>query len=150
MRTIHLASDHAGFALKGLLARHLESRGYAVQDHGTHSTESCDYPVLAHALAAAVEAEPEGLGVLICGTGIGMSIAANRMAGIRAAVCLNEYLARMTRMHNDANVLCLGERVIGIGLAFSIADVFLATPFEGGRHQRRIDLIETCCPSITA
>ena len=111
MRTIHLASDHAGFALKGLLARHLESRGYAVQDHGTHSTESCDYPVLAHALAAAVEAEPEGLGVLICGTGIGVSITANRHPGIRAALCATELhkdtdnVSRISLI-NDTSGLC--------------------------------------------
>ena len=142
MRTIHLASDHAGFALKGLLARHLESRGYAVQDHGTHSTESCDYPVLAHALAAAVEAEPEGLGVLICGTGIGVSITANRHPGIRAALCATELQARLAREHNNANVLCLGERVTGQGVALDIAELFLNTAFEGGRHLRRINQIE--------
>ena len=141
MRTIHLASDHAGFALKGLLARHLESRGYAVQDHGTHSTESCDYPVLAHALAAAVEAEPEGLGVLICGTGIGVSITANRHPGIRAALCATELQARLAREHNNANVLCVGARIIGDELARAITDAFLDGHFAGGRHQRRLDRI---------
>ena len=149
-KTVFIGSDHAGLTLKAALVAHLTESGHAVIDLGPTEAKSVDYPDFAKAVCAKVLDTPEAAGILICGTGIGMSIAANRMAGIRAAVCLNEYLARMTRMHNDANVLCLGERVIGVGLAFSIADVFLATPFEGGRHQRRVDLIESCClaPSL--
>ena len=149
-KTVYIGSDHAGLTLKAALVTHLTTAGHAVIDLGPTEAKSVDYPDFAKAVCAKVLDTPEAAGILICGTGIGMSIAANRMAGIRAAVCLNEYLARMTRMHNDANVLCLGERVIGVGLALSIADVFLATPFEGGRHQRRVDLIESCClaPSL--
>ena len=112
----------------------------AVTDHGTYSKESCDYPVFAHALCNAVEAE-DVPGILICGTGIGMSIAANRHKGIRAALCTTELHARFTRLHNNANVLCLGARVTGVELALAIVDTFLSTEFEGGRHQRRIDLL---------
>ncbi|WP_297259336.1 ribose 5-phosphate isomerase B [uncultured Desulfovibrio sp.] len=140
METIHLACDHAGLELKETLKTALEARGFQIRDHGTHSRESCDYPQYAHALCAAVEAE-NGRGILICGTGIGMSIAANRHAGIRAALCTTELHARFTRLHNDANVLCLGARVTGVELALAIMHVFLDTAFEGGRHQRRIDLL---------
>jgi ribose 5-phosphate isomerase B len=140
MQTIHLASDHAGFALKSHLVQYLESKGFAVADEGTHSTESCDYPVLAHKLCAAVEKE-QGLGILICGTGIGVSIAANRHPGIRAALCATELQARLSRQHNNANVLCLGARIIGVELAQAIVEAFLEGTFEGGRHQRRIDMI---------
>ena len=141
---IHLASDHAGFALKSALMLRLASLGYDLEDHGTHSTDSCDYPVYAQRLCDALLQQQErgDLGILICGTGIGMSIAANRVPGIRAALCTSEFQARATRQHNDANVLCLGERVTGTGLAFSITDAFLDTAFEGGRHLRRIELID--------
>ncbi|MDD6181225.1 MAG: ribose 5-phosphate isomerase B [Desulfovibrionaceae bacterium] len=142
MARIHIASDHAGYALKQELKQHLTAQGHDVTDHGCDAPASCDYPHFAHSLCEAVLAEPDGRGILICGTGIGMSIAANRHEGIRAALCTNEFLARATRMHNNANVLCLGERVVGAGLAASITDVFLGTEYEGGRHQRRIDLIE--------
>ncbi len=138
MEVIHLACDHAGLELKETLKNALEARGFRICDHGTHSRESCDYPQYAHALCAAVEAE-NGRGILICGTGIGMSIAANRHAGIRAALCTTELHARFTRLHNNANVLCLGARVTGVELALAIMNVFLETDFEGGRHQRRID-----------
>ena len=141
MAHIHIASDHAGFALKAALKKHLAAQGHDVIDHGCDAPASCDYPDFAHKLCNAVLAD-DGMGILICGTGIGMSIAANRHEGIRAALCTNEFLARATRMHNNANVLCLGERVVGVGLALSITDVFLNTDYEGGRHQRRIDLIE--------
>ena len=140
-RTIFIGSDHAGFALKESLKNHLSAAGHTVIDLGPEAATSCDYPVFAQKVCARVLKE-NALGVLVCGTGIGMSMAANRVAGIRAALCSNEYLARMTRLHNNANVLCLGERVIGPGLAASIADVFMATDFEGGRHQRRIDLFD--------
>jgi len=138
---VALGSDHAGFALKEVLKQHLTIRGFEPMDVGTMSTESCDYPAIAKDLCAKV-LEQGILGVLVCGTGIGMSMAANRFAGIRAAVCANGFQCEMTRKHNDCNVLCLGERVTGVGAAVSILDIFLDTEFEGGRHQRRVDLIE--------
>ncbi len=140
MQSIHLASDHAGIDLKTTLAEHLGKKGIKVVNHGTDSRESCDYPVLAHKLCAAVEATGEP-GILICGTGIGVSIAANRHAGIRAALCTTELHARFARLHNNANVLCLGARVTGVELAQAIVDAFLEASFEGGRHQRRLDLL---------
>lgn len=142
MPSIHIASDHAGFALKSALILHLSSLGYDIVDAGTNSTASCDYPVYARKVCAAVLNDEDSKGILICGTGVGMSITANRITGIRAALCASEFQARACRQHNDANVLCLGERVTGAGLAFAIAHAFLGTSFEGGRHQRRIDLID--------
>lgn len=141
MPTLYIGSDHAGLSLKEALKPHLEAKGYTLEDLGCHTSESCDYPLFAQELCRKV-LETGALGILICGTGLGMSMAANRFEGIRAALCANEYHARMTRLHNDANILCLGERVIGPGLAASICDAFLDTAFEGGRHQRRIDLME--------
>ena len=140
MKSIHMACDHAGIELKETLRAHLEKMGYTVTDHGTYSKESCDYPVFAHALCNAVEAE-DVPGILICGTGIGMSIAANRHKGIRAALCTNEFCAEMTRRHNNANILCMGGKVIDKETAVKLVDIFLHTEFEGGRHQRRIDQI---------
>ena len=125
-KRIIMGSDHAGFGLKLKVKAHLEARGFEVADVGTHTPEAI----------AAGEAD---LGILVCGTGIGMSMAANKHKGIRAACCENTFSARMTRMHNDANVLCFGERVIGYGLACDMADLFVDTPFEGGRHQARVD-----------
>lgn len=142
MASIHIASDHAGFALKSALILHLSSLGYTIVDEGTHSTASCDYPLYARKVCTAVLDDEDRKGILICGTGVGMSITANRITGIRAALCASEFQARACRQHNNANVLCLGERVTGSGLAFAIAHAFLDTPFEGGRHQRRIDLID--------
>jgi ribose 5-phosphate isomerase B len=139
-----IGSDHAGFALKEYLKDHLAAKGYEVEDMGTDSTASCDYPEYAYKVCERALVTGS-LGVLICGTGVGMSMSANRVAGIRAALCTNEYLARMTRKHNNANILCLGERVLGQGAAAAIADVFLETAFEGGRHQRRIDLMDSVC-----
>ncbi|MCD7984124.1 MAG: ribose 5-phosphate isomerase B [Desulfovibrio sp.] len=138
MQRIHLASDHAGFDLKATLAQQLTGLGYEVVDDGTHSKESCDYPVFAHKLCEAVERE-HCLGILVCGTGIGMSLAANRHPGIRAALCATELHARLSRRHNNANVLCLGSRVTGVELALAIMGAFLESQFEGGRHQRRLD-----------
>jgi ribose 5-phosphate isomerase B len=135
-------SDHAGFALKEHLKTFAASHGFEVTDVGADSSDSCDYPLFAARLCDLV-LEKDCLGVLICGTGLGMSMAANRRPGIRAALCANEYMARLTRMHNNANVLCLGERWIGSGLAESVTEIFLKTSFEGGRHQRRIDLFDT-------
>ena len=134
-----MGSDHAGYNLKQKVKAHLEARGIEVIDVGTDAPESCNYTVFAHALCEAVTGGVAPLGVLICGTGIGMSMAANKHAGIRAAACENTFSARMTRMHNNANVLCLGERVIGYGLACDMVDLFIDTPFEGGRHQARVD-----------
>jgi ribose 5-phosphate isomerase B len=140
MRTIVFGSDHAGFGLKNILMEHL-GQNFNIVDVGTHTLESCDYPEIAGKLAGEV-LDKNALGILICGSGIGVSITANRFSGIRAALCANEYMARMSRMHNDANVLCMGERIIGVDLAKAITDAFLNTPFEGGRHQRRVDLID--------
>ena len=139
IKKIVMGSDHAGFGLKQKVKAHLEGRGIEVIDVGTDTTDSCNYTVFAHALCEAVTRGVAPLGILICGTGIGMSMAANKHAGIRAAACENTFSARMTRMHNDANVLCLGERVIGYGLACDMVDLFIDTPFEGGRHQARVD-----------
>jgi len=145
MSLIVFGSDHAGLALKSVLMEHLQGR-FATHDVGTHTLDSCDYPEIAVRLATEVLTRG-ALGILICGSGIGMSITANRFAGIRAALCTNEYMARMSRMHNDANVLCLGERILGVDLAKAITDAFLDTRFEGGRHQRRVDLIDRQAPS---
>lgn len=134
-------SDHAGYRLKLELIEHAKKRGLSVRDLGTDAETSCDYPDFAHAVADAVAAG-EGLGVLVCGTGVGMSMAANRHPGIRAALCADTFSARMTRMHNDANVLCLGSRVVGGGLALDILDAFLDARFEGGRHAARVAKID--------
>ena len=138
-KRIVMGSDHAGYNLKLKVKAHLEARGFEVMDVGTHTTDSCNYTVYADALCKAIAAGEADLGILVCGTGIGMSMAANKHKGIRAACCENTFSARMTRMHNDANVLCFGERVIGYGLACDMADLFVDTPFEGGRHQARVD-----------
>ncbi len=139
---IVLASDHAGFALKRRLLAHLEGAGHACRDLGVGDQTAADYPDLAHALAAVVAAGEAEIGVLVCGTGIGMSMAANRHPGVRAALCHDPFTAEMARRHNDANVLCLGARTTGPEAAQQLVDLFLATPFEGGRHQRRVDAIE--------
>ena len=139
IQKIVMGSDHAGYNLKLKVKAHLEARGIEVLDVGTDSPESCNYTVFAHAVCEAVTGGVAPLGILVCGTGIGMSMAANKHPGIRAACCENTFSARMTRMHNDANVLCIGERVIGFGLACDMADLFIDTPFEGGRHQARVD-----------
>ncbi len=139
LQKIVIGSDHAGFALKQKVKEHLAARGFEVLDVGTDAAVSCNYTVYAHALCEAITSGEAPLGILICGTGIGMSMAANKHPGIRAAACENTFSARMTRMHNNANVLCLGERVIGYGLACDMVDLFIDTPFEGGRHQARVD-----------
>ncbi len=138
---VHIASDHAGLALKNLLVEQLSGLDFVVKDHGTSSLQSCDYPIYAQALCRAV-LEDGNPGILICGSGLGMSIMANRFKGIRAVVCTNEFMAGVARLHNNANVLCLGSRVLGTDLALSITKTFLAGDFEGGRHQRRIDLLD--------
>ena len=141
IKKIIMGSDHAGYNLKLKVKAHLESRGFEVIDVGTNSTESCNYTIYAHALCEAIQNGVAPLGILVCGTGIGMSMAANKHAGIRAAACENTFSARMTRMHNDANVLCMGERVIGYGLACDMAELFVTTEFLGGRHQVRVDAL---------
>ena len=137
---IIIGSDHGGFNLKTEIIKHLEELGYEVSDLGCYSKESCDYPLIAKSVAEKV-LDYNSRGILICGTGIGVSIAANRYKGIRASHCTDTFTARMTRMHNDSNILCLGERITGVGLALDIVDIWLNTDFEGGRHQKRIDMI---------
>jgi len=138
---IAIGSDHGGYALKKEVEQHLEEQGYAFEDFGCHSAESCDYPAFAEAVGKAVTTGGFDLGLLFCGTGIGISIAANKVPGVRAACCSDCFSAKYTRLHNDANILCLGGRVVGAGLACELVDLFLTTPFEGGRHQRRVDQI---------
>lgn len=137
--TVAIASDHAGFEMKRLLAEELGALGREVLDLGTDGPGSVDYPDFGHALAEAVAAGRAARGVLVCGTGIGISIAANRHAGVRAAVCHDETSARLAREHNDANVLALGARLIGDEVAKACLRVFLETDFAGGRHARRVD-----------
>ena len=136
---IAIASDHAGYELKTALAADLTEMGYSVLDLGTHSEESVDYPDFGHEMARCIVEGEADRGVLICGSGIGISIAANRHPGVRAAVCHDTVSARLARQHNDANVLALGARWIGIEVARDCLRPFLETSFEGGRHQRRVD-----------
>lgn len=137
-----IGCDHAGTELKLALANVLEAEGYVVRDVGTDGSESVDYPDFAHEVAKLVAGGEASVGLLVCGTGIGMSIAANRHPGVRAALCGDVFSARLTRLHNDANVLCVGARVVGGGLAEDILRAFLAARFEGGRHERRVGKIE--------
>jgi ribose 5-phosphate isomerase B len=141
-RTLAIGSDHAGLELKQQLAKELESRGITLRDFGTSTSASCDYPDFAHALAKAVAGGEVQQGLLVCGTGVGMSIAANRHRGVRAVVCSETFSARMARLHNDANVLCIGARVVGLGTALEIVDAFLSAEFEGGRHAGRVSKID--------
>jgi len=141
MQKIIIASDHGGYNLKKQIYDHLSKEGFDIEDYGCFNTESCDYPVYAKKVAKEVSENNNLKGILVCGTGIGMSIAANKFKGIRASLCSDTFSARMTRMHNDSNILCLGERVIGTGLALDIVNIWLNTEFEGGRHQKRIDMI---------
>ena len=141
-KTIFIGADSAGYELKTELIAHLAERGYKVVDCGTSSTESCHYPIFAKAVCESVQkALDTSFGVLVCGTGIGMSMCANKHKGIRAALCSDTYSAKMTRRHNDANVLCMGARVIGPCLATDILDAFLENDFEGGRHALRVDMM---------
>ena len=135
---IYIASDHAGFNLKKYLVENMDT----CNDLGTYSPESCDYPVYAKKLVTQVLQHPDSFGVLICGSGVGMSIAANRYVGIRAALCLNEEMAALSRQHNNANVIVLGARMISPETALNCCRVFFSTSFEGGRHLRRISLID--------
>ncbi|MBE6789011.1 MAG: ribose 5-phosphate isomerase B [Ruminococcaceae bacterium] len=138
---IAIASDHGGFKLKGAIIKFLAENGYEYKDFGTNSTESCDYADFAKAVALSVKSGECEKGILVCGTGIGMSLAANKVKGIRAALCGDYFSAKYTRLHNDSNIICLGERVTGEGLALELVDVFLKTEFEGGRHALRIEKI---------
>ncbi len=144
---IALGADHGGFELKEAIKAWLLEKGHEVEDKGTHSLASCDYPDYAKAVALNVAAGQSDRGILVCGTGIGVSIAANKVQGIRAALCGDTFSARMSRLHNDANVLALGQRVVGAGLALDIVEIWLSTSFEGGRHRTRVDKlmeIEQC------
>ena len=140
-KPIALAADHGGFELKEAVKAHLKELGLEYIDFGTHSTDSVDYPDMAVPACDAVVSGECSKALLFCGTGVGMAIAANKVKGIRACCCSDTFSARMTRAHNDANILTLGERVVGQGLAMELVDAFLTTEFEGGRHQRRVDLI---------
>ena len=141
-RPIYIGCDAAGFRLKEEIKEYLCGKGYEIFDMGCDSEESCHYPVFAEKVCLEVKKDPENtFGILICGTGIGMSMAANKHKGIRAALCSDTYSARLTRNHNDANVLCLGGRVIGSCLAMDIVDSFLGAEFEGGRHAIRVGMI---------
>ena len=142
-RKISVGSDHAGFLLKTAVVAHLRGLGHVVNDVGPATADRMDYPETAHVVAEAVAKGTAELGILVCGSGVGMAIAANRHPNVRAANCTFESQAALTRQHNDANVLCLGERVVGQGLALSIVDTFLASTFEGGRHADRVKKIES-------
>jgi len=136
---IAIGADHGGFELKEFIREKLEKSGYEVEDFGCHSLDSVDYPDFAKLVCQSVKEDQSALGILICGTGIGMSLAANRYPEIRGALCHDEYTARLSREHNNANILCLGARVVGAGVAEGIVDTWLASSFSGGRHQSRID-----------
>ena len=146
---IALGSDHGGFELKEAIRKHLEEQGILYKDFGTHGGAPIDYTDIAQPVAEAVAAGTYESGILCCGTGIGISMAANKVKGIRAACCSDCFSAKLTRQHNDANILCMGGRVVGVGLGLMMVDFFLTTKFEGGRHQQRIDKIakieETKC-----
>lgn len=138
---IGIGNDHSALELKAEIIGFLKEKGHEVIDYGTNSTESCDYPVYGEKVARAVVSGEVEQGILICGTGLGISLAANKVRGIRAAVCSEPYTARMARQHNNCNVLAFGARVVGAELAKMIVDTWLSTEFEGGRHQRRVDMI---------
>lgn len=139
---IYAGSDHGGFKLKAILIRKLQEMGHEVEDLGTNSSDSCDYPDYAHAVARRIIEDAGSLGLLICGSGIGISIAANRHAGIRAALCRSGLEAELARQHNDANILALGERITGEAMAIDILEKFLAAEFAGNRHTERVRKIE--------
>ena len=141
MKKIIIGCDHGGLELKNEIIAHLNKRDIEVTDVGTYTSDSCNYPDYAKALCEKIQSGEFERGILVCGTGIGMSMAANKYKGIRAACCADTFSARMTRMHNNANVLCLGGRVVGAGLACDMVDLFVDTAFEGGRHQTRVDMV---------
>lgn len=136
-----IGCDHGGLEHKNAIAEHLRERGFEVEDFGIYELKSVDYPEIALKVAKSVAEKQNELGILVCGTGIGMSLAANKVKGIRAAAVSEHFSAKYTRLHNNSNILCLGGRVIGVGTALELADIFVDTVFEGGRHQRRVDMI---------
>ena len=138
---IAIGCDHAGIKLKPTLIEYLEKNGYEYKDFGTYDKESCNYAEYGQKVAEAVAFGGYDRGILICGTGIGMSIVANKVPGIRCAHCHDSYCAQFTRLHNDANVLAMGEKVVGVGYALKIVETFLTTEFEGGRHKVRVDMV---------
>jgi ribose 5-phosphate isomerase B len=138
---IGIGNDHSALEMKKEIIAFLEEKGHEVVDYGTNSAESCDYPVYGEVVARAVAAGEVEQGILICGTGLGISLAANKVKGIRAAVCSEPFTAKMARAHNNCNILAFGARVVGPELAKMIVEAWLNTDFEGGRHQRRVDLI---------
>lgn len=138
---IVIGNDHAAVTMKQDISAYLEEKGYEIINVGTDTPESVDYPVYGEKVARMVASGEADLGIAICGTGLGISLAANKVKGIRACVCSEPYTARMSRMHNNCNVLCFGARVVGLDLAKMIVDTWLSTEFEGGRHQRRVDMI---------
>ncbi len=139
---IAIGCDHGGYNLKQSVMQYLEENGIEYKDFGTYTVDSCDYPVFADKVCEAVTSGECEKGILICGTGIGMSMAANKHKGIRAAVCSDAFSAEFTRLHNDANIMCMGERTIGHGLALKLVEIFLNAPFEGGKHLRRISMFK--------
>lgn len=141
-KIIAIASDHAGYDMKEQLKKHFDDLGIQYVDYGTNSANvSVDYPEYASKVCLSLQDKAATLGILVCGTGIGMSMAANKHKGIRAACCSDTFSVRMTRMHNDANVLCIGARVVGIGLACDLVDLFISTEFEGDRHMKRVNML---------
>ena len=138
---IAIGADHGGFDLKEQVKKHLDEKNMEYKDFGTFSGEAVDYPIIAKAVGEAVAKGEAECGILVCGTGIGMSIAANKVKGIRAACCSDTFSARFTKMHNNTNVLCFGGRVLGAGLALDIVDAYLDASFEGGRHEKRVNMI---------
>ena len=142
MTKIAIGSDHGGFKLKNIIIKHLETQGYEVKDYGTYSTDSCDYPVYAKAVAKSVANGENEKGILVCGSGIGVSIAANKVKGVRAALCHESHSAMLSRLHNNANVLCLGERITGKSLALDIVDVWLKSEYEKKKKKKRVDMLD--------
>ena len=142
IKKIGVGSDHAGVNLKNKIAEFLKEKDYEVTDYGTNSTASCDYPVYAKAVAKSVANGENERGIICCGSGIGVSIAANKVKGVRAVLAHEPYSAMLSRLHNDANVLCLGERITGESLALDIVETWLHSEYEGGRHQRRVDMLD--------
>ncbi len=140
----YIATDHAGYALKAYVKEYVQSKGHEIVDLGPDSADRVDYPDYAKKCANAVVSDEGSFGILICGTGIGISIAANKVTGIRAALCHDAYTAEMTRAHNNANILAFGERIVGKGVIESMIDAFCDTPFEGGRHAGRVNKIDSC------
>ncbi|MEJ2437375.1 MAG: ribose 5-phosphate isomerase B [Sulfurovaceae bacterium] len=140
----YIATDHAGFNVKDFVKEYLESKSHEVIDLGPYSNDRVDYPDFAKKCAQKVVEDNGSFGILICGTGIGISVSANKVCGIRAALCHDSYTAAMSRAHNDANILCFGERVVGKGVIESMLDSFCDTPFEGGRHANRVKKIDAC------